>query len=111
MTGYGKHPGALRPLYWNLSLSTRYKLNFWQVYSQDKRACTFGTRGTYLFKLPSCVKHLVKYFTPLTKVAQIKIYPASHKLCLNRDRSTYANGEQEKLIGLSSFSMSTTLKA
>jgi hypothetical protein len=36
-------------------------------------------------------------FTPLTKVAQTKTYPASHKLCLNQDKSTYTCGEQEQL--------------
>jgi hypothetical protein len=30
-TGYDKHPGALRSLYWNLSLGIEYKLNFRQV--------------------------------------------------------------------------------
>jgi hypothetical protein len=30
-TGYGKHPRASRSIYWNISLSTEYKLNFRQV--------------------------------------------------------------------------------
>jgi hypothetical protein len=41
-------------------------------------------------------KYLAKNFTPLTNVAQIKTYPASHKLSLNQDKSTYACGEQEQ---------------
>jgi hypothetical protein len=31
MTGYDKYPRASRSLYWNLSLTTEYKLNFRQV--------------------------------------------------------------------------------
>jgi hypothetical protein len=37
-----------------------------------------------------------KDFTPLTKVSQIKTYPACHKLSLNQDKSTYTCGEQEQ---------------
>jgi hypothetical protein len=39
---------------------------------------------------------LTKDFTPLTKVAQIKTYPVSHKLSTNQDKSTYTCGEQEQ---------------
>jgi hypothetical protein len=46
---------------------------------------------------------LEKDFTHLTKGAQIKTYPASHKLSLNQDKNTYTSGEQEQLIELSSF--------
>jgi hypothetical protein len=54
---------------------------------------------------------LTKDFTPLTNVAQIKTYPASHELSLNQDKSTYTSGEQEQLIELSSFSMCSTLQS
>jgi hypothetical protein len=36
-----------------------------------------------------------KDFTPLTQVVQTKTYPASCKLSLNQDKSTYTCGEQE----------------
>jgi hypothetical protein len=35
-------------------------------------------------------------FTPITKVAKIKTYPASYKLSLNQDKITYISGEQEQ---------------
>jgi hypothetical protein len=35
------------------SLSTEYKLNFRQVLSTRQRVCTFDTRGTHSFKVPS----------------------------------------------------------
>jgi hypothetical protein len=54
---------------------------------------------------------LTKDFTALTKVAQIKTYPVSHKLSLNQDKSTYTSGEQEQVIEFSSFSMCSTLQA
>jgi hypothetical protein len=54
---------------------------------------------------------LAKDFTPLTKVAQVKTYPASHKFRLNQDKSAYTSGEQEQLIELSNFSMGSTLQS
>jgi hypothetical protein len=56
-------------------------------------------------------KHLAKDFTPITKVAQIKTYPASRKLSFNQDKNTYTSGEQEQLIELSYFSMCSTLQS
>jgi hypothetical protein len=43
---------------------------------------------------------LVKDFTPLTKVAEVKTYPASRKLSLNQYKSSYTSGEQVQLIEL-----------
>jgi hypothetical protein len=122
-TSYGKHPRASRSLYdklflksslcpyWNFSLSTRYKMNFKQVLSTREMSVHFGTRGTHLFKVPSWAKYLSNYFTPLTKVAQTKTYPTSHKLSLNQDKITYTCSEEEQLIELSSFNMCLTLQS
>jgi hypothetical protein len=50
MTGYDKLNFEITIL--EFTLSTEYKLNFRQIYGQEKRACTFGTRGTHPFKVP-----------------------------------------------------------
>jgi hypothetical protein len=44
-------------------------------------------------------------FTTQSEGAPAKTYPESHKASLNQDKSTYTSGEQEQLIGLSSFNM------
>jgi hypothetical protein len=54
---------------------------------------------------------LSKDFTTLTKVAQTKTYPASHKLSVNQGKNTYTCGEQEQLIELSSFNMCSTFQS
>jgi hypothetical protein len=74
-----------------------------------------GASGLCFFmwqhKVPSWAKYLANDCTPLTKVAQIKTVPASHKLSVNQDKSTYTCGEQEKLIELWNFSMCSTLQS
>jgi hypothetical protein len=54
---------------------------------------------------------LAKSFTTQSEDALAKTYPASHKVSLNQDKSTYTSGEQEQLIELSSFSMCSTLQS
>jgi hypothetical protein len=49
-------------------------------------------------------------FTTQTESASAKTYPASRKAIPNQDKSTYTSGEQEQLIGLSSFNMCSTLQ-
>jgi hypothetical protein len=53
---------------------------------------------------------LAKDFTTQNEGAPAKTYPVSHKASLNQYKSTYTSGEQEQLIELSSFSMSSTLQ-
>jgi hypothetical protein len=54
---------------------------------------------------------LEKDFTTQSEGAPAKTYPISRKTILNQDKSTYASGEQEQLIELSSFNMYSTLQA
>jgi hypothetical protein len=53
---------------------------------------------------------LANDFTSQSEGALAKTYPVSHKASLNKDKNTYISGEQEQLIELSSFSMSSTLQ-
>jgi hypothetical protein len=48
-----KTPRSFEIIILEFSVSTEYKLNFRQVQAQDKKVCTFGTRGTHLFKVSS----------------------------------------------------------
>jgi hypothetical protein len=53
---------------------------------------------------------LARDFTTQTEGASAKTYPASRKAIPNQDKSTYTSGEQEQLIGLSSFNMCSILQ-
>jgi hypothetical protein len=52
---------------------------------------------------------LTKDFTSQSDDAPAKTYTDSGKANLNQNKSTYASGEQEQLIELSSFNMCSTL--
>jgi hypothetical protein len=54
---------------------------------------------------------LANDFTSQNEGAPAKTYPASRKASFKRDESTYTSGEQEQLIELLSFNMSSTLQS
>jgi hypothetical protein len=72
--------------------------------------CFYDTRGTHMSKVLSWAKHLANDFTTQNEGGSAKTYPVSHQESLNQDKNTYASGEQEQLIKLSSFNMCSTLQ-